>query len=151
MARMKPHPDSEWSTYDANVQGYRQIYLSSQSIFLAVGAIFVTSHQKLVIIMFAIALVQICLWLSVISARHKVVDFHKYSLYKYFDENGEKIKASISSALDLDTYVHSSNVRKKIGIKTWRRTRIILDICCSALLILTWLFMVLFPFLRCLH
>jgi len=42
-------PDSQWSTYEANVQSYRGLSMSAQSLYLAVGAILLVIVAALII------------------------------------------------------------------------------------------------------
>ncbi len=48
-----------WSVYEANLQSYRNIFVASQSIMLAVGAILLDKGKLLVLLVACIAIFQI--------------------------------------------------------------------------------------------
>jgi hypothetical protein len=111
---------------------------------LAVGAIILDKSSTLVLILAGIAIIQIWyIWFAIIYARHKIVDFHKYSLGDDYNETGTE-KNPTQTALTEHDYVHKRKVRKKIGLKTWRSTRVKLDILSSIFLTIIWLLFALY-------
>jgi len=51
--------EGKWSTYESNVQAYRGLFLSSQSIFLAIGAITLEKSSLLTFIRIVYAKINI--------------------------------------------------------------------------------------------
>ena len=83
-------PDSSWSTYESNVQAYRQLGLQAQSLYLAVGAILLTFGYGIPFFaVFALAMLSAWyIYFPAIFARTAIVDFHKYQLAKDFTRSG---------------------------------------------------------------
>lgn len=78
--------NEKWSTYESNVQMYRSNFISSQSFFLAVGAILLGKGMLWIVLMLAlIAAVNIWyIWFRIILSRIRIVDFHKFNMGKRF-------------------------------------------------------------------
>ena len=112
---------SEWSLYDSNVQTYRSNMIASQSLLLAVAAIFYGKNNILVITVCLIGLfIQWYIWYRVISRRAIISDYHKFNFQhemslKINDEGGFWKEGD--RHLSEQTYVANRGVRKKVN--TW--------------------------------
>lgn len=142
--------DELWPTYEANLQSYRNIFMSSQSILLAVGAIMLKESYIITLLIAAIAIFQICyVWMPVIYYRALLVDFHKYSLGENFNCKGDIIAANDDSCLTEEMYCKdykirkqvNKNMSKKIGkpLKNIRHTRRKIDITLPISMFLIWM------------
>jgi hypothetical protein len=93
-----PHGgDSQWAVYEASVQAYRGLSLSSQSLFLAVGAILLSLEIPVPFFtVMALALASTWyVWFPLIFARTAIVDYHKFQLAKRFDQDGNLFSVSL--------------------------------------------------------
>ena len=83
-----PHDEqTQWTTYESNVQNYRGLGMSTQSILLAVGAIILGQHQRFTFAALAV-IAEIVTWFIFfpsIFARTAIVDFHKFEMAQKFD------------------------------------------------------------------
>jgi hypothetical protein len=86
-------PDNQWATYEANVQAYRGLAMSAQSLYLAVGAILLGADLTLPF--FAVMVMALVtawyVFFPVIFARTAIVDFHKFNLRNRFDRDGNRV------------------------------------------------------------
>lgn len=143
--------DNSWPTYEANLQAYRSIFLSSQSVMLAIGAIIIDKSRIATVLIAAIALFQILyVWLPVIYYRFLLVDFHKYNLGERFDVNGELIKENAKEHLTELIYCKNKKIRETVNFyiskeisrerpfSNWRETRRKIDIGIPISMILLW-------------
>lgn len=106
-------PDTYWGVYESNVQAYRGMFFSSQSIMLAVGAITLKESWLLTGVLAALSIFQIWfIWYRVIRSRCLIVDYHKFDMKNRFTEKGE-IKVGNEPALEENTYVSNKTVEKK--------------------------------------
>lgn len=146
--------DEKWSTYEANLQSYRNIFLSSQSIMLAVGAIIVGESYVVTLLLAIISIFQICyVWIPVIYYRSLLVDFHKYNLEEQFNCNGDILSSDKDIHLTERIYCKQPKIRKKVNkkisetigvpFKNIRDTRRKIDITIPISISLIWLIYVL--------
>jgi hypothetical protein len=153
--------NDKWEIYEANVQAYRGIFFSTQSILLAVVAIVIEKNTILTILISIIGLFQMWyIWFRVIFIRICIVDFHKYGMNKIFDNEGNypPLYIPCENYLREDIYAKDRKIRKKVNkvmSKLWERktvkgkelkfdnlrmTRIKLDILIPASITLIWIF-----------
>ncbi len=147
-----------WNTYDASVQSYRMILISSQSILLAVGAIITDQNTVLMAAIAIIALFQIWfIGFRVIRCRTIIVDYHKYKMSEIFNNNGELLADSPAEPLAENTYLKIRKVRKDVNKlmsehKSWGRkckfrnmrlTRIKLDVLLPLSFTFIWIIYIL--------
>ena len=151
--------DESWATYEANLQAYRSIFLSSQSIMLAVGAIIIDKSKVAILLIAAIAIFQIFyVWLPVIYYRFLLVDFHKYRLGYRFDSNGNFVEKESEQPLTELIYCKNKKIRQKVNaclskeisrerpFSNWRETRRKIDIVIPASMISVWCIYILVAF-----
>lgn len=153
---------SEWTLYDTNVQAYRSNMISSQSLLLAVAAIFYEKSTVLVIAICMVGLInQWYIWYRIIRARAIISDFHKFNalfeLSLNVNDDGDIWKKG-DLYLSEQTYVSKPNVREKanewIAQKTgnrkyktnYRITRVKLDIILPAMFSIIWALILCFSF-----
>jgi hypothetical protein len=121
-----------WSTNEMLLQSYRSIFVSTQSILLAVGAL--TLDRRVLFAATAlVGLVMIWLiWFPVVRARHLVVDFYKHDIdsrvpdcteHEYIDNASKRAAANAAVGL----------------AKNWRETRIKMDALLPAMFSVVWL------------
>lgn len=129
-----------WAINESLLQAYRSTFISSQSFLLAVGAIYTGKSHSLVYITAAVGFSVIWfIWFPVVRARHRIVDYYKYSAGLNAEE--------ISLVCTEHEYVHVGARRASANaifkIKTnWRRTRLKLDMGMPILFSIVWLGMV---------
>lgn len=132
----------KWSINETLLQSYRSIFISSQSLLLAVGAIVSGRSHGVLYAIAAISLLMIwAIWFPVVRARHRIVDY-----YKYGDLLPETRRSGLCSEKQ---YVHDGRLRRKanelLGITTnWRTTRKKLDLLMPALISAVWLVLVIY-------
>lgn len=108
--------DNSWAINDANLQSYRNMYLSSQSIMLAVGAILIEKGVILVVLLAIIALVQIYwIWVPIMYYRGIIVDFYKFKLGEHFDWNGDFVEEIAEHPLTDSIYCDNKKIREKVN------------------------------------
>lgn len=108
--------DNAWAINDANLQSYRNMYLSSQSIMLATGAILIEKGVILVVLLAIIALVQIYwIWVPIMYYRGIIVDFYKFKLGEHFDWNGDFVEEKAEYPLTDSIYCESKKIREKVN------------------------------------
>ncbi|MFV0496089.1 hypothetical protein [Mycobacterium sp.] len=145
--------DTQWNTYETNVQAYRGLSISAQSLYLAVGAILLTQGDKLPFFT-TFALAMTTMWyvfFPVIFARTAIVDFHKYSFRDRFTEVGELRTSSDDLPLSERTYANlwrGRKLRKRVAslvdmpegkpFRTIRQTRLKLDVFLPVSMTVVW-------------
>jgi hypothetical protein len=73
--------ETKWSVNESLLQSYRSIFISSQSFLLAVGAVLVEQYPYLNIVIAGLSLLMIWwIWIPVVKARRRIVDYYKYAL-----------------------------------------------------------------------
>lgn len=146
------NPSEQWSTYEANVQAYRSLSVSSQSLFLTVGAILLGWDLRIPFFtVLAMAMITTWyIWFPAIFSRTAIVDFHKFRLGDRFDKNGDvQAKGDKGSRLDERDYARVTNLalRRRVyehlsrpGYKhrTIRVTRRKLDVYLPILFTIVW-------------
>ncbi len=146
-------PDSQWSTYEANVQSYRGLSMSAQSLYLAVGAILLGVGDKLPFFT-VLVLAMVTTWyvfFPVIFARCAIVDFHKFDLGSRFTGAGDLRGASDDSRLSERAYANlwrgrplrarvASQIPMPAGqrFRTMRQTRLKLDLFIPVSITVVW-------------
>ena len=145
---------TKWDVYEGNVQAYRGISLTTQSILLAVGA-FLYGHNPIMVSALAgLALILTWwVWFRVISSRTLIVDYYKFEIGLRFGTSGEKIVAlgpgspKGSSPVTEGQYVSCRSVRDQVRealrasnprFRSRRLTRVKLDIVVPVALSLIW-------------
>ncbi|WP_425836893.1 hypothetical protein [Microbacterium sp. PA5] len=147
-------PDSQWSTYEANVQSYRGLSMSAQSLYLAVGAILLGVGDRLPFFTVLI-LAMVTTWyvfFPVIFARCAIVDFHKFDLGSRFDRDGNPRESTDDSRLSERAYANlwrgrglrarvASHIDMPAGqrFRTMRQTRLKLDLFIPISVTIVWL------------
>ena len=136
----------KWSTNESLLQSYRQIFISSQSFFLAIAAILIENADELTIICLAfIGLLMIWfIWFRVVRSRHLAVDYHKYIDEFIKNNDGEYPKGICTEKKYIEIF---SKERKKtnkvLGIeKNLRLTRKKIDVYLPILFTLTWVLLI---------
>jgi len=120
------------------LQSYRSIFISSQSIFLALGGLLLNKSNFLTLILALICLLQIWwIWFGVVYSRAKIVDFYKYSI-------GEKHNISEHDYVSITA--RRRFINRTIGIKTFRTTRIKIDIILPILYSVMWMGLAIFEY-----
>lgn len=142
-----------WSTYETNVQSYRQISVSLQSLLLAVGAILMerVSVFSLALIALLALILTWYVWFPVIFCRTAIVDFHKFDLASAFTDEGlPALEGAEHRPLREKDYAHFVNfaLRRRIyrhqqeaglqPMKTLRATRFKIDVLVPALTSSIW-------------
>ncbi|KZE91477.1 hypothetical protein [Microbacterium sp. TNHR37B] len=146
-------PDSQWSTYEANVQSYRGLSMSAQSLYLAVGAILLGVGDKLPFFT-VLVLAMVTTWYAffpVIFARCAIVDFHKFDLGSRFTSTGDLRDGSDDSRLSERAYANlwrgrplrarvASQIPMPAGqrFRTMRQTRLKLDMFIPVSITVVW-------------
>lgn len=144
--------DNSWAINDANLQSYRNMYLSSQSIMLAVGAILIEKGLILIILLSIIALFQIyCIWVPIMHYRGLIVDFYKFKLGEHFDWNGDFVEEIAEHPLTDSIYCNNKKIRVKVNylysvniykekpFSNYRKTRLKLDLFMPISMTLMWI------------
>ncbi|MBX5487885.1 MAG: hypothetical protein IRZ17_14915 [Mycolicibacterium hassiacum] len=157
-------PDSKWSTYESNVQAYRQLSVATQSLFLATGAILLGSGAELAFFV-TFLMAQVAAWYvfyPVIFSRCAIVDYHKFNLGSRFNREGRQVETvSAEEALrehEYASFLAGRRLRKKVYLqlapvhgrpfRTLRMTRKKLDLVLPAMFTFAWLFFVIDILLR---
>lgn len=141
-------PTGLWSTYEGNVQAYRGLALSAQSLFLAVGAILLDGDLTVPFVtVFALAMVSTWwVFFPVIFARTAIVDYYKFHLGRRIDRLGQRADSDTTDFLVDKEYARVTNwsLRRKVyrqvspSFRTMRLTRVKLDLVMPVLLTITW-------------
>lgn len=146
-------PDSQWATYESNVQAYRGLGMSAQSLFLAVGAILLGFGMK--IPFFAVfVMAMIAAWyvfFPVIFARTAIADYHKFDLRNRFARDGNPSTGAEGDFLREKEYARvwgGGALRRTVysgmrlpgapAFRTMRDTRRKLDVIMPALVSAVW-------------
>ncbi len=147
-------PDSQWSTYESNVQAYRGLSMSVQSLYLAVGAILLGVGDNLPFFtVFALAMVTTWyVFFPVIYARCAIVDFYKFALESRFDANGAARENAGDTHLSPRAYADvlrgralrarvASQIEMSTGerFRTMRQTRVKLDLVVPSSVTIVWI------------
>ena len=88
-----PSPETQWATYQADVQSYRGFAMTAQSLHLVVGAILLAAGMRMPFFV-VLLLAMVSLWgifFPVIFARTAVEDYHKYNFRDRFDSDGNEV------------------------------------------------------------
>jgi len=148
----------QWAIYEGNVQAYRGLAISAQSLFLAVGAILLEDLELPFTAAMAFALVATWwIFFPVIFARTAIVDFHKFDLGSRFDRDGRPASSGTGEGLREDEYGRVLNLslrrrvyehvtadrRARLGsdaepFRTMRQTRRKLDVFLPAIFTAVW-------------
>ena len=141
--------ENEWNTNESLLQSYRSVFLSSQSFFLAVGAILIDKDNRMLLsFVGVVSLVQIWfIWFRVVYSRLLIVDYYKYGGLL----NNNKIEELGGDSQYLqadDKYVSDPVYRKKVNTifkngdfnftKNLRLTRIKIDVYIPITFTLVW-------------
>lgn len=145
---MGDSPGQNWAVYEANVQQYRVLSATVQSFLLTVGSIFFTSSQSvpglLLMMIFALGVAHVLwIWIPVVYARHKVVDYYKFQHDRRLSEEDRLRLASMCTEKQ---YVKSARLRRQVNaeffgddeIRVWRLTRIKFDLVVPLAYVAFW-------------
>jgi hypothetical protein len=147
--------ENQWTTYEANVQSYRSLSMSAQSVYLAVGAILLGAEIKIpfyAVLGFAMVTTWY-IFFPLIFARTAIVDFYKFDLGSLFDADGHlRALSGKESRLSERAYANvlkGRHLRKKVyaaleipgpkPFRTLRETRVKLDVIVPITMTLVWL------------
>ena len=127
----------KWEVNENLLQFYRSIFISSQSILIAVGAI-LFNKQFPPLAFKIIALLAVFtiwyLWFPVVRARHLTVDYYKFQL-----SNNNKIFKKCKES----EYLKDRQKRKKINFElektNWRLTRLKMDLFLPIIFTIIWI------------
>lgn len=152
---------SQWAIYEGNTQAYRSNMVATQSLLMAVAAIFFDKNTILTLSVCIIGLIiQWAIWFRVISSRMIISDFHKFNaLYEFskkVNDEGMMIDPSDSNQKELteQIYVKEKDVQKRANaalvqisgnpsLKTnWRLTRKKLDLVLPIVFSIIWIAMI---------
>ena len=129
----------KWSVNESLLQSYRQIFINTQSIMLATGAVILGKSDVLMWVLVTMGLVTIWyIWFPVVRARHLIVDY-----YKYLSMNNGHSSDVIKKCSEHD-YVNIKKKRvalnKELGITgNFRLTRLKIDIVLPVLYSIVWI------------
>lgn len=133
----------QWHSNEYLLQSYRLIFASSHTVLLAVGAIVFEQNKWILLAIAALALYAIWfIWLSVVVARQRAVDYHKYIFLH---------RANADTLCSEEQYINNSAERhlfnQQFAIQTnWRTTRKKIDLHLPLLYSALWAVLVLFRF-----
>ncbi len=94
---MKQKNTERYNVNNSLLQAYRGVFLASQSVMISAGAITFDKDPFVNAFISIIALIQLLVGFTVISARAKVVDY-------YYND--------LSEVMPLDKYIHDRKARK---------------------------------------
>ena len=101
------HLETKWSVNESLLQSYRSIFISSQSFLMAVGAFSFEKYRLLNILLAIMSLLMIwMIWVPVVRARRRIVDYYKYALKLTDDQQIE-----FGQITDENGYVRDGNQR----------------------------------------
>ena len=127
------------------LQSYRQIFIGSQSFFLAVGTILFTSVKNLDCLLLLLTSINVFIiwfvWFRVVRVRHLIVDFHKY-YYEYLKNNREIPDGvcNIKEYIDVFKWKKRKETTRRLGFKrNWRLARIKIDLILPITFTFVWL------------
>ncbi len=124
----------EWSRSESLLQSYRQIFVSSQAVFIAAGAFLVGTSDLLLLVTAILGWLMIWfIWFPVVRARHLIVDYHKHLA----------LGRDASGICSEREYVQDRDKRRSanriLGVsKNMRPTRFKIDVLLPALYSLVW-------------
>jgi hypothetical protein len=138
-----------WTIYEANVQQYRVLSATVQSFLLTIGSILFTSTQPvpglLLMMIFGIGVLHVLwVWVPVVYARHKVIDYYKFQ----HDCNlTEEQRAQLANVCTEKQYVKLRDLRKPVNkeyfnnsnLSVWRLTRVKLDLAVPIAYVVFWM------------
>ncbi|RZB34634.1 MAG: hypothetical protein SRB1_00402 [Desulfobacteraceae bacterium Eth-SRB1] len=129
---------SKWSVNESLLQSHRSIFISSQTFFIAVGALLLQTDKPewLLWLLTGSGLTIIWwFWFRVVVIRARIVDYYKFQLY---DQN----KAIFDNCSE-EEYVKNKEKRdlinEKIGKSNWRTTRKKMDLGLPVIFSIIWL------------
>ena len=155
---------SQWAIYESSVQSYRSLSLSSQSLFLAVGSILLSSAMQVPFYaVFLLAMVSTWyIWFPAIFARTAIVDYHKFELAQQFDEDGRRYTLSLKNPgteyLREKEYAKTTNLALRrrvyaaltlsdnVPFRTMRLTRMKIDLFLPLFLTAVWVIFAIYVF-----
>ncbi len=135
--------NTKWATNEALLQSYRAIFITTQSIFIAIG-VFSVDSLILNITIFCISVITIWkIWFPVVRSRHLAVDFFKYSL----ELDDDRLEELLKECKNEKVYISNEDIRRKADVilgcdKHWRKTRVKIDIVIPVLFTIIWILLV---------
>ena len=146
---MSNSPAQNWAVYEANVQQYRVLSATVQSFLLAIGSIlFTTSKPVPGLLLMMIAVMGVghvaWVWIPVVFARHKVIDYYKYQHDKKLSVEA---RAELEQFCGEKQYVKKSALRRAVNekffgdpsLRVWRLTRVKLDLVVPLAYVAFWI------------
>lgn len=146
--------DNQWSTYESNVQAYRQMSIAAQSLYLAVGAILLSADTAIAFFV-TMAMALLTTWyvfFPVIFARCAIADYHKFNMRERFDSRGNRVDTPSGQDFLLErayaNLLRGSKLRRAVAaalgsqgkpFRVLRQTRVKLDLVLPASFTLVWL------------
>jgi hypothetical protein len=126
-----------WSANERLLQSYRSIFISSQTFMLAVGALF---WGKSWIVLCVVGGISVCViwavWVPVVFARHKIVDYYKHAC-SLTESQRESLCTETVYVRNADSRRKTNelfDIRSNLGV-----TRLKIDIVVPASLTLLWI------------
>lgn len=137
-----------WAIYEANVQQYRVLSATVQSFLLAIGSILFTTSKPvpglLLILIVILGIGHIVwVWIPVVFARHKVIDYYKFQHDRRLTvERREELEKVCSER----QYVQDRTLRAQVNkdffnnpkLRVWRLTRVKLDLVVPLAYLVFW-------------
>lgn len=146
---MSNSPGQNWAVYEANVQQYRVLSATVQSFLLAIGSILFTTSKPvpgllLMLILFLGVGHVAWVWIPVVFARHKVIDYYKF-------QHDKKLTPGVRTELEQfcceKQYVKNPTLRRAVNkkyfgdadLQVWRLTRVKLDLVVPLAYVAFWI------------
>ena len=127
------------ATEEALLQSYRQIMIGSQSIFLALGAVLIDKGFIALLVISLICIFQIWwIWFRIVYSRAKAVDFYKFRMNERYNE-WPCSEVNLRLKLYIDNRKLRKTINEELKIKTFRPTRLKLDLILPITFTLMWI------------
>ncbi len=103
--------NERWVLYDSMIQSYRSNFIASQSLMLAVGALFINESLFLELFVAAVALFQTWyIWYRVIRVRAIISDYYKFNtLYDFSNKINSKGNIENNPKIPLTESIYAKN------------------------------------------
>jgi len=144
--------ENKYQVNENLLQSYRQVFLSFESLLLAVGALVFDNHPGAMLVITAIGISTIwAIWHRIVRSRQLIVDYYKYGMKEHMPPENNSEEA----------YVHDAKERKAANLKYeaknpgenirngYRPTRAKLDLALPILLTVVWVVLLTLSFHNC--
>ena len=129
---------TKWAVNETLLQSYRMIFISTQSLFIAVGILSLDKSMYLFLLLLCSAMFTMYyIWIPVVNARHKIVDYYKYALDLSKQERANLCSLAIYTSNDEERIKANAILKMQRG--KWSPTRIKIDIVIPSLLTFIWI------------